>query len=53
MELQVDGAVVGGGTLGAALSSGWELAGSGDFNRDGRDDILVRNATTGASRSGS
>jgi len=31
----------------ANVSTGWQVAGTGDFNGDGRDDILWRNSSTG------
>ena len=41
-----DGAVIGGGSV-ASLPANWHIAGTGDFNADGRSDILWQNASTG------
>jgi hypothetical protein len=43
VQLLVAGSVVGGGLLAPALAPEWEIAGSGDFDSDGRDDVVLRN----------
>jgi hypothetical protein len=40
--------VIGGGMIYAEPNLDWTIAGVGDFNRDGRSDILWRNTVTGA-----
>ncbi len=43
-----DGAAATGGGVVQQLSTAWAIAGVGDFDADGRTDVLYRNASTGA-----
>jgi FG-GAP-like repeat len=44
---QPDGGFAGNALVTVAVSTDWQIAGIGDFNGDGRSDILWRNSTTG------
>ncbi len=39
--------IIDSGSLNTVNASGWYTSGTGDFNGDGRDDILWRNSSTG------
>ena len=43
----MNGTTVAGGGSVSYVSSGWTIQGVGDFNGDGKADILWRNSTTG------
>jgi hypothetical protein len=42
-----DGGFNGNAASNGSVDLGWSIVGTGDYNGDGRDDILWRNATTG------
>lgn len=42
------GTLVGGALLGDLLTEGWSLAAAADFDADGRDELLLRHAASGA-----